>query len=322
MRVERLPFTIYDIVGYFLPGAALLASIVVVLFPDTLAVFHHNGHHNGGGIIIPVYEWVVIGVFLSIISYALGYCIALISSEGIENSVIKTFGYPSEFLVRGSCNPEGNYKDDVSFVRKMFLLHYLLRRPSGGWVRDRFESIFVKKLTKPVIKRLGERLKERFGIDIECVDGEEWFSLIRHYVMNNNHPAFLRMYNYMTVYGFCRNFSAALYCSIVILFFGLIVPSILLSLNLNWLDLSWLDMNRRVSIKACFAIALMIPLSGMLAANFAKFYRRYSHEAILAFVTMEDPKPSLGPTPVSSPIPRYAPHRCHLALSRRCHPHL
>jgi len=31
MKVEKLPFTIYDIVRYFLPGAVLLASIRLIL---------------------------------------------------------------------------------------------------------------------------------------------------------------------------------------------------------------------------------------------------------------------------------------------------
>jgi hypothetical protein len=187
-------------------------------------------------------------------------------------------------LVPGSCCPEDEREYDVSFVKKMFLLHYLLRGGSPSWVSDRFRSIFVKPLSNPVknqvnspiITKLDIRFKEKFGVNRGDVDTEEWFSLIENYVMNNSQPAFTRMYNYVTIYGFCRNLSASLYCSSIVLFVGFF-------LSPSWWDMSW-----RVAGKVCFAVALMIPLSGMLAANFAKFYRRYSEQTILAFVTMKD----------------------------------
>jgi hypothetical protein len=272
MRVEKLPFTIYDIVGYFLPGAALLVSIAAFSVPDLLVNLYHSEILEK----IPIYAWIPISIVLVIVPHALGYCIALISSEGIEKAFVKAYGYPSEFLVHGCRRPESSYKDNASLVRKMFLLHYLLR----GSLRNRFQSIFVKQLGPTIIGKLDERFYLIFGINKEHIPSEEWFSLIENYVMNNSQPAFMRMYNYVTMYGFCRNLSAAVYFSAVVLFI-MVTASIHFS---PWM-LSW-----HVTFRIYVAIAAMMLLSVMLAANFAKFYRRYSSEAILAFVTMEDPK--------------------------------
>jgi hypothetical protein len=298
MRVEKLPFTAYDIVGYFLPGATLLTSIVFFLFPDILTNLYEEDARK-----MPVAIWLVIGILATTISYALGYCIALIASMGIEDPIIAVFRYPSEFLVRKPNSSETDPHHKAPFLWKIFLLHYLLTPPSQNintlhpevipsapgwrgwvrrWVRDQFEDIFVKKLCDPVIDQLDKKLKQSFAIERDTLTGAQWFNLVQYYVMNNNSPAFLRMYNYMTIYGFCRNLSAALYCSLFFLAGGTII-------HFDWVNLSW-----TVVLKAGFAFLFMLALSGMLAANFAKFYRRYSQEAVYAFVTMKDSDKSSG----------------------------
>ena len=93
----------------------------------------------------------------------------------------------------------------------------------------------------------------------------------------------------MTIYGFCRNLSAALYCSTFILLVGV-------TIHLNSLNLS-----RSVGFGVYVAILLLLPLSGMLAANFAKFYRRYSQEAVYAFVTTDDKDQTSDPEAQNSP---------------------
>jgi hypothetical protein len=286
MRVEKLPFTIYDIVGYFLPGAVLLASIVVALFPDVIGDLYSSRILRK----VPVYGWMVISVLSVTVSYALGYVIALLSSEGIEQPVIRTFGYPSAFLVHGPCSSEGSYRDDLSSVRMLFALQHLLKRPpcGCGWLRNWVRSAFAKQLdekqfAETTINILRDRLRDKFSAEIKEGYGNEWFSLVRHYVANNNESAFTRMYNYMTLYGFCRNLSAALYLSGIVLSIGFILPSLLMLFNSGWLNLSG-----PVASRICLVILLMFPLSLALAVNFSKFYRRYSHETIMAFVTMKD----------------------------------
>jgi hypothetical protein len=300
MRVEKLPFTIYDIVGYFLPGATLLASIVFLLFPDILANFYEDTSKKS------VAGWVVIGILATTISYSLGYCIALIASKGIEDPINAAFGYPSEFLVPESDRSKISSHDETSFLSKVFFLPYFLTPLSQntdtshpeatwsaarlrGWVRRKCKSIFVKELPGSVIKKLNKRLEHKFSIGTQSVSGEEWFNLVQHYVMNNNPSAFMRMYNYMTIYGFCRNLSAALYCSTFILLVGV-------TIHLNSLNLS-----RSVGFGVYVVILLLLPLSGMLAANFAKFYRRYSQEAVYAFVTTDDKDQTSDPEAQNSP---------------------
>jgi hypothetical protein len=294
MRVEKLPFTIYNIVGYFLPGAVLLASIVFALFPDLLVGLYYVRD----GLKVSTYAWILISILSIVASYALGYCIAIFSSEGIEEVFIDAFGYPSKFLLGKHCSLEtectGNSSEDnASFLRKIFALHYVLNEqpPACNWLikvshekaRSWFGSIFVKSIDDNVINQLDKKFVERFCMSRKEISGSGWFSLVENYVMNNNESAFMRMYNYVTMYGFCRNLSAALYWSAIVLFLGVTISFFSSLLNLRWFSLSW-----DVAIRVYLVILTMILLSGVMAANFAKFYRRYSHEAILAFVTMKD----------------------------------
>ena len=309
MRVEKLPFTIYDIVGYFLPGAILLASIAFVAFPDVLTNFYKQDWSK-----TPVVGSLVIGILAATISYALGYCIAIIASKGIEDPIIAAFNYPSEFLIHGSDCLKNKSHDEVPRLWKFFLLHYLLTPPKQNidtlhpeaapsaaglrgwvrwvfgwvpclrhWARKQFECIFVKQLCDPVIKELDKRFERKLLGRRDKLKGKEWFKIVEYYVMNNNPEAFARMYNYMTMYGFCRNLSAALYISAIILLAGIIAQPVL-----SLVDSSWPSLSFSVGFRVFVASILLFPLSCMLAANFAKFYLRYSQEAVYAFVTTKE----------------------------------
>jgi hypothetical protein len=294
MRVEKLPFTIYDIVGYFLPGAALLASIVFVVFPDMLANLY-----NADGSKTPAVGALAIAILAATISYALGFCIALIASRGIEDPINAAFGYPSEFLVPRHDHPKNlshgkkSFLSPSWFLSNMFFLPYLLTPPSqitdtshpeaapsaAGWrgcFHAAFKAVFVKKLCPPLIKQFNEKFKRKFSTELEDVSGKQWFNMVQYYVINNNPAAFVRMYNYMTMYGFCRNLSASLYFSAIILSVDVIVQSL------------WMGLSLSAGLRVGVVIILFLLLSVMLAANFSKFYRRYSQEAVYAFVTTNE----------------------------------
>lgn len=133
-RVERLPFTVYDIVGYLVPGIYL--SIYLTLFfhrkvaefllsvgqpnPDAItqavnsvATAARSLKDTPSQTVIdaaqtaiaaavtnstPVTFLIVMALLFLVESYVLGHVIALLSAETLERLCVGYFGYPSQTI--------------------------------------------------------------------------------------------------------------------------------------------------------------------------------------------------------------------------------
>lgn len=282
VRVERIPFTIYDVIAYLGPGivsAWAIFDVVPSLFNapnDSVARFVHDRSAIFGVAAIDIAVAIVVaGVF----AYTLGVLIGFIASVTIEKLSIVYFGYPSEF-VRTRYKFAGPIADRD--ITKKFLangcasgaiLVQLICLPLtifiwGANILALF-SVVIKPLPETMILSWEERFQFLSGYKIGYERRVDWFRFVCFYVINNNPVAFLRMYNYLTLYGFLRNMtfiflvSTWVYSSAAIVFCG----------------------TERGCTFAISALASGIVCGGLFC-GFLKFYRRYTEEAILAFALM------------------------------------
>ncbi len=97
MRVERLPFTVYDVVGYFIPGFMLLIGVTHFIPAIEAAIDTHKkllgDSFSGHAVEI---------AFVIVLSYALGHIVSLMADKTVELAVVKIIGYPSEYLLHES----------------------------------------------------------------------------------------------------------------------------------------------------------------------------------------------------------------------------
>lgn len=293
MRVERLPFTVYDVVGYFFPG--LIAVIGLVFLAEAAgAIELINKIETAGTRLI-----VVAGLFLFVFAYALGHVISLIAALTIEKLVTTFVGYPSQYLIPNR-DTDYSFPDERDVGSKIKAAIDAIRMKQGkSWsvklVRFFIFPLYwsllivnrlglmlhmVKRLEKQPKKIFDERFERAFGAGRDTLNGKEWFSLVESAIWCHSPGGAARMYNYLTIYGFCRNISLVSYflsvVAIGIASWMIIQNGFSLFVNVKFLSLF-------IFIPFCGLF-----LSAILMFGFLKFYRRYSYEAIYNFIMMDN----------------------------------
>ncbi len=93
MRVESLPFTVYDILGYLIPG--ILAEWIIISYLGTHGLMPKVGN------IIPIagfeYKSIATTLIFFVLAYTIGYIVSF-TSTSIENLSTYYYGYPGEYI--------------------------------------------------------------------------------------------------------------------------------------------------------------------------------------------------------------------------------
>lgn len=205
-----------------------------------------------------------------ILSYVIGHCIAILSTVSLERMAVLLFGYPSHFLMVRENKKEILCKICLNKSKFLFififspvqLFSYLLL------IITTMHEHFVKDMSKTHISFLKKAINDQFNLDTSNIDGLSWFGLVERYVLIHNSTGASRMYNYLNLYGFCRNMSVCMICifyfSVFSMAFSASKPS-------------------HVEILIYFSLAGSI----ILSFGFLKFFRRYSQEAIMNFIVID-----------------------------------
>ncbi|MCL6250117.1 hypothetical protein M3P36_03520 [Altererythrobacter sp. KTW20L] len=281
---KSLPFATYDLAVY-LPGGALLTLIGRYVLDEVFG-FHVGGldalvGDDAVGLAIKAITWLSV-------SYLLGHLGAFISTYTVERVVHRFLGYPSdnwlerEKLVNGG---QANEKEiqktllskTLSVGRKDFgisaslSLIFLLPLPPFVVAFLIFKPVgfYSAKLPEAIYSDLRQRFK-LLGVSVEVQRGTRWDKIVEHYVSNNCAGGYVRMYNYLVIYGALR-----LLAFVMTLLLWVIIIS---------------DFKQIFEIGYDFHLGKTIAFFGLSGATFmsmmafAKFNRRYFEESIMAFL--------------------------------------
>jgi hypothetical protein len=284
MRVERLPFTVYDVLGYLFPGLLLLVGVSLIAEHVFLIAIFDTVKS------LDTPKLVFVSIFSFISAYSIGHAVGLMSSVTLEKLVTTFVAYPSEFLLS-----EYAYKGAKESYNKKIIRRIVLQHANGNWrsfavaiVRILFFPLviilyivtfsgfifhMVKRLDNKPVQLLDKRFSAIFADDRTRLAGREWFSLVEYIVWHHSPGGAPRMYNYLTIYGFCRNSSFVFYVLGVILLYAVMRQFFTYGAPVtHWMEV-WV---------AVFCLSM----SAVLLFGFMKFYRRYSYEAISSFIVL------------------------------------
>lgn len=270
METKPNPFSIYDFLGYLIPGSVFLYGLLIVI--KHISASDLSLDYIATKLSFKSEEIYLLFVLLSYIS---GHILSFLSSITIERYSIWAHGYPSKYLL-GITKSDYFPKEDKTrcviravvglILLPIVLLDWLLGEKVG--MRD----LYAKPLDQLLINVLRNKIEilivnhagivpktETHGTPSEA----DFFRYAYHYAVENAHNHFAKMQNYVALYGFLRT---------------LTLIAVIIFWDLLWHMLSGVI---PISVSLWFLFAAVI-LAYVLFMAFVKFYRRFSLEALMA----------------------------------------
>lgn len=272
MEIRQNPFSLYDFLGYFIPGALFIIGISVVspeklTIPVDISKISISLPLNDASFYLPF----ILG------SYFLGHILSYISSITIENYANWHVGYPSKYLLGHIKASYFSEKDEYPKTRKflriivwLFLFPITFLDITIGILLNLKQLLYGRKLDDPILisvinKKLYALLKLTTGNKKGTTElNSGIFRIAYHHAVEHANQHFSKLQNYVALYGFTRTVTMV----IVLLFWYLII------LMVNNMELSFL-----------VPLFILSFLSFFSYLNFMKFYRRFSLEVFMALVT-------------------------------------
>lgn len=288
MELKQNPFSLYDFLGYFTPGAICLYCILLAL-----------GHLETKG-----FSLIYVNTYLSfekaeiyipfiLAAYLSGHFMSYLSSITIERFSLWAHGYPSKYLL-GIAHKGYFHTADHRYLRGIIrflvavvlapisLLDLLLGRIIG--MRELYAKtldpllieVLRRRIEALIDKHAGIKEKEKFGLARET----DFFRYAYHYALENAPSHITKMQNYVALYGFLRTLTL-----IVLIIFWVVAWHVLIGSFTTW--------------RAIWALLLVGLVAYLFFMGFVKFYRRFSLEALMAMAVTFSPDGSAVSKPTS-----------------------
>jgi hypothetical protein len=276
MNIKQNPFSLYDFLGYFIPGATgiYLYLLIIQLF---------NINQIDLNSVVKVLNLESAGFYLPFIigSYIFGHILSFISSISIEKYSLWRYCYPSKFLLRiphdGFWGKRKLKRQKVWRVIIVFLIYpvFLFDIFFGYFLK--VKDVYTKQLDdflikiicdkkKDLIDRLGCKDISEYG-DIKDLD---FFRVILHYAYEHSKTQQSKMYNYVALYGFHRTLC-------------------FLTVALHWVILlHGLLFHDLFGLKSTLLLLGTGTLSYIFFMGYMKFSRRYTLEGFMILVTLKE----------------------------------
>lgn len=282
---KQNPFSLYDFLGYLIPGGLLIYAFLAIRFINESKEFNID-------LFIENFTNVNFeGVFVFIIiAYSLGHILSFISSITIELYANLKYSYPSKYLL-GYENKSfwikftrKNWKQNfwrgmllvillpvvtLDFILgQIFGFRYFYQKPLDKFLR---ESINHKVAI--LINQLGladEEITKDFNPKVD-----DFHRIVSHYTFENAKQHQFRMVNYVALYGFLRNLS---------LIFNIVSWYYIIQL------LREAKFELELSFDKIFILIVIISIAYISFMAFMKFYRRYTLEGFMVLVVDENIK--------------------------------
>jgi hypothetical protein len=276
--MKQNPFSLYDFLGYFIPGTTLIYVVYIINSCRSLKEVTFTTIIES----FPKLQFEGI-VFIMIMGYLIGHVFSYLSSITVEKYAVWRYGYPSRYLL-DMTSPK--YFDHFKTFRGCFwgivmiivllptmILDLLLGNLLG------FKSFYTQKLDDvlcKLVKAKVNKLTQLLGISLvkglpdRYGEVTDFFRIVQHYTYDNSKNHQNKFTNYVALYGFLRTLT---------LIFNLIFWYLIV--HLFFVELTSL----------LFILIITISLVAyILFMSFMKFYRRYTLEGFMVLVVDKEIK--------------------------------
>ncbi|HBX14007.1 MAG TPA: hypothetical protein DEF92_14665 [Leclercia adecarboxylata] len=275
--MNQNPFSIYDFLGYLIPGGLFLYLLYfcgITLDWDVIIQLKKTAIEQESSLSLLGYSSIVI------LAYIIGHAIAICSAFLVEKYMNDTLQYPSIYLFWELNN---HFKDVVksNWGRNFkYLIIKTILWPI--WLLDliTFNKLYSRELTKelatPLWNMLANSYQKFFSVDLSKLKTHfalqgDLFRLAYHYTYDHSSNHQPKIQNYVALYGFCRNV-----CLVFLIFFWIALCTLVINL--------WSGNNSHFNIISTSAMLLM---TYIFYCGFVKFYRRFTLEVFMAFSVLK-----------------------------------
>ena len=258
------PFSVYDFLGYLTPGIFITSGLSIIKKFDTII---DKGFFAWIGSIEKNVSFESC-LSLIVLFYIIGHIVNYLSAIIIERHSVLVFDYPSKYLIKKgnprdySIKEKGGSLCDLLFrslvyivTSPLFIFKILLKSK----ISRPMDEIYIK----PYINKANQLSKRLLDKD-EIEDFTDSWRLIYHHMSEIAPYHFTKFQNYVALYGFTR---AICFCFLIF---------------------SWYSLVKLVFFRGSVWLVLLsfMGLFVMYMA-FNKFYRRFSLEVIMSYLSFE-----------------------------------
>lgn len=288
--IKQNPFSFYDFLGYFIPGAITLLLILVFFNLDN--IHDYNSLIN----VLTKNEEFQIDrfMFFIIISYSMGHLINYLSSFTIEKYTNWRYDYPSKYLLSFS-DKNKYFKKNIKTKNKIYryVLAFLILPVyfCDYLLGDKFE--FKSFYTSPVKGILLETIKQKSVVllnklrnhkidNLSDVKDDDFHRILSHYVFENTKNHSSKLSNYVALYGFLRCM-----CLISVISFWIYVYYLIINI-FSYFNTSDAFRLNDISISKVIILLVILCVCYIYFMAFIKFYRRYTLETYMIIAIDKD----------------------------------
>jgi hypothetical protein len=275
--MNQNPFSIYDFLGYLIPGGLFLYLLYfcgISLDWDVIIQLKKTAIAQESSLSLLGYSSIVI------LAYIIGHAIAICSAFLVEKYMNDTLQYPSIYLFWELNN---KFKDEVKEGRGRKIKYFIIKTILCPiWLLDKTTSnkLYSRELTNelatPLWKKLTDSYQKIFSVDLNKLKTSyalqgDLFRLAYHYSYEHSSNHQPKIQNYVALYGFCRNV-----CLVFLLFSWIAFITLLINILTN--EGCWFNF---------LSTLTMLLMTYVFYCGFVKFYRRYTLEVFMAFSVLK-----------------------------------
>lgn len=263
MDVKQSPFSLYDFLGYLFPGAIAIFSLHYV--------FSYLGMDTGLTELTALTQASAILPF-TLLSYLGGHLLSLLSSFTVERYYLWNFDYPSKMLLNYDRRPLFESRFSMLNCAKWVCILLLLPvslcvacmcffaagRPG---IAQSMDSLLTRIIRFKITRLLVEKGQVSNPNQYAGPNSSDFFRFVYHYALEAAPAHFGKMQNYVALFGFNRAM-----CFLFCIIFWVGIASVM-----------FMPTDRAVRV-----VMVSSTVSLFFFFGFAKFYRRFSLEALMA----------------------------------------
>ncbi|MFZ4929125.1 hypothetical protein [Chryseobacterium sp. Mn2064] len=288
--MDKGPFSLYDFMGYFIPGALALYLILIGSGGD-LTDFSKDFLLKDKTTFIDIPLYII--VFYIILSYCMGHFLSFFSTLTVERYTRIIYGDPSKNLLSDVERkryeilfPSSITNNIKEKIRSNFGLFFILPLIMFDTILYylKYKHRYMNQIPSPYRTLVMTKINDAFGQigfqgDVFANTANNYHQLLIHYNYEYTQTHASKLMNYVALYGFLRVITliSSVYLTYLVFYF---------CLNYS-VDYSWNGVLQAIFILAKLFLYGLVTFIFFL--GYLKFYRRYTLENLMLILLIKKP---------------------------------